>query len=485
MCNRLNQNPAVGRARPAVAPCHALVRRRSPDRAVVTDRKVSWAGRGRETPQLRGRALCAVWRPAHNGGEHHGVLMILAAVSLLVGIAMGAEPALQENLDAQEFAAALRGRWESVFALPGRTNISRAEFRADDTATVLVTAGDVTRTNTGPYRLEFERPPVAGMVTLAKITVRTAAGDCVLHRVNFGLHNKFRDDHWLLRIDGNPHGTLDRVPATGPVSLVAALTNPSASWEMRCRAEDDLTNGVPREVLAALLPYTKHPKPEGMIWNSAGRESDRGAPVEWQIFYAVRRAWDAQAKRLTATEHREFWLTLLPHAHTAPAKTAVLDELTDHWNPDAEPELLKLLVDAHEEFSVRRAAGFCLSLHAAKSCHAQLVELLADAGPFQQRDQWLDILANPRHRDAAGGVDARVVRLGFALLAEERQRSPDYVHGAYFIAIKLGNYVGAKNQFQPDTSKRDESFFAGTVQNAQRWWALNRRQFADAPAGNL
>jgi hypothetical protein len=39
-----------------------LVRRRSPDRAVWGDRKVSRPGR-----QTYGRGLCAVGRPAHNG----------------------------------------------------------------------------------------------------------------------------------------------------------------------------------------------------------------------------------------------------------------------------------------------------------------------------------------------------------------------------------------------------------------------------------
>jgi hypothetical protein len=117
---------------------------------------------------------------------------------------------LRSNLSAQEFAAALRGRWESVFALPGSTNIVHAEFRADDTAVVVVAASDAVRTNTGPYRLEFERPPSSNMVTLARITMQGKQGEWVLLRVNFGLHNGVHERRLLLRIDGNPHGALDR-----------------------------------------------------------------------------------------------------------------------------------------------------------------------------------------------------------------------------------------------------------------------------------
>jgi hypothetical protein len=122
---------------------------------------------------------------------------------------------LREDLSAQEFAAVLRGRWESVFVLPGRTNIAHAEFRADDMATVVVTAGDAVRDYAGPYRLEFERPPATGMVTLARITVQAQEGDLALSRVSFGLHSGVSHGRMLLRIDGNPYGALDRDPPWG------------------------------------------------------------------------------------------------------------------------------------------------------------------------------------------------------------------------------------------------------------------------------
>jgi hypothetical protein len=232
-----------------------------------------------------------------------------------------------------------------------------------------------------------------------------------------------------------------------------------------------------------------------MIWNSAGRDSERNMPFEWQRLYAIRRAWDRQAGRLTVAEHKTIWLEMLAQAKTSGAKVTVLDELTHHWTPTAEPELLKLLTDANQELPVRLATGRCLALAAGKSGHEQLVALLEGARSFAERNQWFDIVADPRYKQEAG-EDPRVVRLGFALFAEERKRSPDdYLDGgagAYFITIKLGNYVGAKNQFQPDLTAAhrggngpSEAFFADTVRSAAQWWALNRHRYDRPPVPEL
>jgi len=58
--------------------------------------------------------------------------------------------------------------------------------------------------------------------------------------------------------------------------------------------------------------------------------------------------------------------------------------------------------------------------------------------------------------------------------------SPGYIHGAYFLAIKTGDYVG--QEFKPDQKAKryqgeyglTDSFFADTVANALSWWAKNR-----------
>lgn len=254
--------------------------------------------------------------------------------------------------------------------------------------------------------------------------------------------------------------------ATEPASLVVTLTDPSASWERRCRAEDDLANCPAPETL--LLLQASLNMPAGPIWNGAGRDVDKQAPVAWQIFYAVQRTWDHQLRKLTAAERQD----LLRRANSVAAKVKVLQELANHWVPAAQPEVAQLLKDPPQEFPVRRSAGFCLALHAAKEFHDPLVALLEGA-PAAERKPWFDVLADPRHRQAAG-VDPRVVRVGFALLEEERRRSPDYIHGAYFLALTLGNYVGAKKDFQPDTPPGSPDFFAATVRNAVSWWEQHR-----------
>jgi hypothetical protein len=272
--------------------------------------------------------------------------------------------------------------------------------------------------------------------------------------------------------------------AADPVPLVKTMTDPSATWEARCRAEDDLTNCVPRETLLALLQHAELKMPGGAIWNGAGRDFDKQAPVAWQIFYATHRAWDVHTKKLTAAERQTLWPDLLRRTTTATAKVKVLQELANRWVPEAEAEAATLLADPKQEFPVRRSAGFCLALHAGKQHHDQLVALLEDA-PAGERKSWFDVLADPRHQRLAG-VDARVVRLGFTLLEEERKRPPDNIHGAYFLAITLGSYLG--QEFAPDQKDAKyhgpdgglaESFFTDTVRNAEHWWGRNRDKYRE------
>lgn len=264
--------------------------------------------------------------------------------------------------------------------------------------------------------------------------------------------------------------------ATEPAPLVRTMADASATWEQRCRAEDDLAKCSAPEALAALLLHGCLKLPDGPICNGAGREMDHklNIPVKWQIFYATHRAWDIQTKKLAAAERQTLWPDLLRQAATATAtaKVKVLQELANHWVPAAQSEVAKLLKDPQQEFPVRRSAGFCLALHAAEQFHDPLVALLENA-PAAERKPWFDVLADSRHRRAAG-VDRRVVRVGFALLEEERRRSPDYIHGAYFLALTLGNYGGTKKDFQPDTPPDSPEFFAATVRNAVSWWEQHR-----------
>lgn len=129
-------------------------------------------------------------------------------------------PALRDNLLAPEFAAALRRRWDTVdiWHVDRRAQVVSAEFRADDTATVVVRTGEAIRSHSGAYRLEFERPPAPNMCTRARITVLSPEGGLVLSQVTFTAHNGLGDSEQLfLRIMGNPGGTLDRNSASGDI----------------------------------------------------------------------------------------------------------------------------------------------------------------------------------------------------------------------------------------------------------------------------
>jgi hypothetical protein len=72
--------------------------------------------------------------------------------------------------------------------------------------------------------------------------------------------------------------------------------------------------------------------------------------------------------------------------------------------------------------------------------------------------------------------------MGFALILKDRELSPGYVHGAYFLAIKTGDYIG--QEFKPDQTKPEyrgehglaDSFFADTVKRALDWWSTNKER---------
>jgi hypothetical protein len=218
--------------------------------------------------------------------------------------------------------------------------------------------------------------------------------------------------------------------------------------------------------------------PQGPIWNSAGREFDRQAPVEWQVFYAVSRSWTNQIGILPREQGGDFLRELLGKASTASAKNRILGDLMLRWTPDAESTVANLVKQPDEDLTVRIAAGLTLILRGRENYH-ELFLAFAGKSDHADRKRWYDLLAGPRHKRQTG-VDPRVVGMGFDLLEAERRSSPDYVHGAYFLAITTGDYVG--QEFKPDQSNPryqgkhglTDEFFGDTVNNAMRWWNLNK-----------
>ncbi|MCP4612432.1 MAG: hypothetical protein GY845_27355 [Planctomycetes bacterium] len=267
----------------------------------------------------------------------------------------------------------------------------------------------------------------------------------------------------------------------GATVAISVMTSRIESWSDRCEAEDKLRQFPAELVLKGLLEHFSKPMPSLAIWNSAGREHDKQAPVEWQIYYAVYRSWQYHLTGKASQTLGVILLELLGSAPTPTGQERILHDIARHWHPTAEFPLSKLMKNQETEFGVRRAAGFCLMLHKGKVYHDNLVGF-AEKSVGNEKNQWFDLLVDSRHKHVTG-IDSAVVRLGFELLAEEKAANPDYVHGAYFIACKLGNYID--HDFKPDQNLdkyQDRhglkvSFFADTVENALAWWVDNRDKY--------
>jgi len=270
---------------------------------------------------------------------------------------------------------------------------------------------------------------------------------------------------------------------------IRVMTSEMEPWEARCDAEDVLQRFDAEPVLSALLERVSKGMPQPPIWNSAGREHDREAPVEWQIYYAIDRSWRYHLRGPPSAELGQLLLGLLPRTETPAGRERVLDDIARHWHPDAEEPLRQLMVNRAGSLGVRRAAGFCLMLHKGEVYHEVLLDLARGAAG-EERREWWDLLVDPRHK-AKTRVDSAVVALGFEILVEERSVNPGYVHGAYFVACSLGEYVD--QDFKPDQSRDEyqgehgleDTFFTDTVENALAWWDENRHAYApssDLPA---
>ncbi|HLW64363.1 MAG TPA: hypothetical protein VKS79_03520, partial [Gemmataceae bacterium] len=145
--------------------------------------------------------------------------------------------------------------------------------------------------------------------------------------------------------------------------LIATMVDAKAGWEARCKAEDDLAKLPPEKVLPRLLKLAAQPMPKGGIYNSAGRDHDKNAPVSWQIYYAVGRSWAAQVERLPVEKGGEVLLRLLGSATNKAEKTLLLRELGSHWSAKAEEALANVLRDANAPAEMQLAAAWALTRH--------------------------------------------------------------------------------------------------------------------------
>ena len=262
---------------------------------------------------------------------------------------------------------------------------------------------------------------------------------------------------------------------------ISIMTSKNESWSKRCEAEDKLKQFPAELVLKGLLGHISKAMPSLAIWNSAGREHDKQAPVEWQIYYAVDRSWKHHLAGKTSQRLGAILLELLSIARTPTGRERILYAMARHWHPKAELPLSQLMKNQETEFGVRRAAGFCLMLQQGNTYHKDLLDF-AKKSAREEKKNWFDLLVAPRHKKQTG-IDHAVVKLGFELLAEEKEIKPNYVHGTYFIACKLGSYL--EEDFKPDQQLDKyqgkhglkDSFFVDTVENAWAWWGRNKNKY--------
>jgi hypothetical protein len=283
----------------------------------------------------------------------------------------------------------------------------------------------------------------------------------------------------LAQLDGPNQEPKMPPDADAAKKLLARMTDPSVSFDDRHDAEDELVKLAPEAVLPLVLPHVGKGMPKGGIWNSLGtREHERTGPVHWQIWYAVNRVWSKEIDRVPAAKRGEALLGLLNKVAKGDERYYVIYALTHDWDPCAEADVAKLLRDPAEASKIRLVAGLALILH-GKESYRDVLLAAAAKGDLAERERWFELLSDPRYKQRMGS-DARVVRLGFELIEAERAKTPDFIHGAYFLALNAGRYVG--EEFAPSPhdpryrgqGRLTDQYFIDTVDNAQRWWAKNR-----------
>ncbi len=260
--------------------------------------------------------------------------------------------------------------------------------------------------------------------------------------------------------------------------LITTMTDKNASWDTRCLAEDLLAKMQPEEVLPVLLAHIEKGMPGGGIWNSGGREIDKRAPVEWQIYYAVARSWNNQVNSLSRISGGKFLLTLLDEANTTYAREKILNDLYHCWVPEAELILAKIMENSDEDILTRTTAAQVLIQYSKNDYHERFL-VFAYSCNFENQKHWYNVLTDTRHKRKTG-IDPRIVQMGFDLIHKERELSPNYKRAGYFLAIATGRYIN--QEFRPDQNNPQyqgqhglvDKFFSDTVDNALAWWAINK-----------
>lgn len=273
-------------------------------------------------------------------------------------------------------------------------------------------------------------------------------------------------------------------PAPDPTAeaaarLLAVVADPDADWQDRDAAERDLAALPPEQVLPLLVPAMRD-RPAGEFYPGAGSaDADKDAPPEWQAYYAVRRAWDAQVDR-AVKDDADLGPTLadlLLVAKTGDARRSVAGAMYIWWADRAEPTLSGWFRNRDQPADVRQvAASVLLHRQPQRGRYYPEVRGLADGAAEPLKGLLFEVLIQCQ---PAQEPDPAVVVMGFDLM-EQACRGPGDRAGAEY-ARRLGRYV--RVDFTPD--EKDPTYRAGgpdgepfardTVANARRWWAEHGR----------
>lgn len=249
--------------------------------------------------------------------------------------------------------------------------------------------------------------------------------------------------------------------------LITVMTSPTESWDTRVDAERKLETLSAHTVLENLLPHVSKPMPEGLIYNSGGRERDKFASVPWQIHYANGRVWwhHTSDKSVAPT-----LMNLIKKAKTRYGKDRVLSAMHRCWVPEMEKPVAEILLDAAADDASRRRAAYVLSYRNIGPYLPTLLERARAVNPGQE-NLWLQLLISTRVKSKSGILNS-VTELAFKHLEAQSKRDSGLV-GAYGTARRLEPYLDQK--FVPtDSTPDDASYHSTIVENALKWWQQNR-----------
>jgi hypothetical protein len=148
-----------------------------------------------------------------------------------------------------------------------------------------------------------------------------------------------------------------------------------------------------------------------------------------------------------------------------------------NYDPEAEEPLAAIMRDDKDHLQLS-SAEILIQNHGEKYGPA-LVDRVADKKrDLDTRHRYLMAFCGPGFGALPEKDQKRLIRVGFALLAENRN---------YFTATYLGDFVGAKfcpNQDDPKyhddgNPNLNEAYFQDTVKKALAWWAVHEKEYAE------